>query len=92
MCLNAGSYILIAELIDDVQNVKLVCAAVLRALLKSLKLLLLSDVDAAADNIIIVILLQPGNDAGGIQTAGICQNDFFFLHCFDLTFIRMIDL
>ena len=32
---------------------------------------------------VIVVFLQPGNDNGGVKTAGICENDFFngiFIH------------
>ena len=80
MCLYAWRNIFIAELIDDIEDVKLIRAAIPCALLETVELLLLSDVDAAADNIIIIILFQPGDDTGRIKSAGVCQYNFFFCH------------
>ena len=40
----------------------------------------LTYVTAYADNFTVVVFFQPRDDAGCIQTAGICQNDFFFCH------------
>ena len=40
----------------------------------------LTNVTAYADHFAVVVFFQPRDDAGCIQTAGICQNDFFFCH------------
>ena len=86
MSLYTGNNIIITEFIDNVFNIQLGSAASLCSLFQSVQLLCLSAVDADADNFIVKILLQPGNDSGSIQTAGISQN-YFFLHDKILRFI-----
>ncbi len=50
VCLDAGSDVLVAELIDHVEDVELVGTAVLGSLLETGELLLLADIDADADD------------------------------------------
>ena len=42
--------------------------------------LALTYVAAYADDFAVIVFFQPGDDCGCIQTAGICQYDFFFCH------------
>ena len=71
MSLDTGNNIIITEFIDNVFNIQLGSAAGLGSLFQTVELLCLSAVYADADNFIVKILLQPGNDSGSIQTAGI---------------------
>jgi hypothetical protein len=51
----------------------------------------LADIGGDGDDFtVVVVFLQPGNDAGGIQAAGISQYyffDVFFIHCSNLLLI-----
>ena len=78
MCLYAGNDVLVAEFVYNIQDVKLLGTAGLGSFFQTVQLLRLSAVDADADYIIIVGFLQPGNNGGGVQTAGISKNYFFF--------------
>ena len=69
MSLYTGNNIIITEFIDNVFNIQLGSAASLCSLFQTVQLLCLSAVYADADNFIVKILLQPGNDSGSIQTA-----------------------
>ena len=43
----------------------------------------LTDIAGDGDDLaVVVVFFQPGNDDGGIQTAGVCQNDFFDVFLF----------
>ena len=78
MSLYAGDNILIGKLITYIQNVELLGAAVFCAFLEMIQLLFLSAVDTDADDVKTVVFLQPGNDRRCVQTAAVCQDDFFF--------------
>ena len=69
MSLYAGKDIIITELIRKILYIKLFGAGKLCALLKPVKLLLLTDVCTNADNIVVVILLKPGDNCCCIKTA-----------------------
>ena len=71
MSLYTGNNIIITEFIDNVFNIQLGSAASLCSLFQTVQLLCLSAVDTDTDNFVVKILLQPGNDSGSIQTAGI---------------------
>ena len=86
MSLYTGNDIIITEFIDNVFDIQLGSAAGLCSLFQAVQLLCLSAVHADADYFVVKILLQPGNDSGSIQTAGISQN-YFFLHDKILRFI-----
>ncbi len=57
ICLHAGNDVLVTEFVNYILNVELLCATRFCALLKSVKLLLLSTVNAYTDNLIVKILL-----------------------------------
>ncbi len=79
--LDTGDDVLIGELVADIQDIELLGAAVFGALFQMIQLLLLTAVDADTDDIIAVVLLEPGNDRGRIKTAAVCQN-YLFLFAF----------
>ena len=76
--LYAGNDIIVAEFIHHVQNIQLGSAAELRPLFQAVQFFFLSAVDADTDDLIIEVFLQPGDNGGSIQSAGISQNYFFF--------------
>ena len=56
------------------------CAALERLVLDVLEVgLVLADVAANSDNVEVLFNLQPLQAARGVQTAGVCEYDFFFL-------------
>ena len=48
--------------------------------LQTVEFLLLPDVGAVADDLRVISLLDPLDDHRGIQTAGVCHDNFHFLH------------
>ena len=68
-CLDTGYHILIAELVCDILNIELGSPAGYSPLLQPVQLFLLPAVHTDTDNLIVEILLQPGDDGGGIQSA-----------------------
>ena len=76
--LYARNNVFVTEFVNDVFYIQLGGAACLGALLKTVEFALLPAVYAAADYIVIIILLEPGDDSGSIKSSGICKYYFFF--------------
>ena len=68
-CLHTRHNEVIAEVVDNVFNVKLGGSAGFRAFFQPVEFLFLTDVHAAADDLVVKCLLQPRNHGCGIQTA-----------------------
>jgi hypothetical protein len=88
VCLDAGSDVFVAEFVDDIELIQLGSTGGFGTLLEVLQFGVLADVDADGDDIVIVVFLQPRDDDGGIETAGISEDDLFFpgvccFNCFD---------
>ena len=74
----AGNDIFITEFIGYVFDIKLLCTGEFCSFFKSVKFAALTTVDTAANNFVIEVFFQPGDNRGGIKSAGICQYNFFF--------------
>ena len=62
---------LFAQVVDeDLLHAELACHA------RRCEFLALADVGGEGHDLAVVSLLQPREDDGGVETAGICQNDF----------------
>ena len=77
---------LIHHLIHQIQHIQLGRAGLDGLLLQALQLVILAHVAGHGDDLgIVVVLLQPGDDDGRIQTAGVGEDNFLDLrHCNDL--------
>ena len=81
---HSGDDIVVNIFICQVQNIQLGSAGFQRFFLQTVQFSSLSDVSGHSNNFrIVVVLFQPGDDDGRIQTAGIGENDLF-----DITFIH----
>ena len=82
--LHAGDDVIVHILVRQIQDIELGRAGLLRLLLQALELVRLANVAGDRDDFaVVVVFLQPGDNDGGVQTAGICKNDFFdvrFIH------------
>ena len=88
--LHAGDDIVIHIFIRQIEHVQLGRAGLQSLLLEAFQLVRLADVAGYRDNLtVVVILLQPGDDDGSIQAAGIRQNDFFDVRFVHDSFLRM---
>ena len=76
--LHTGHHIFVAKFINNVFNVQFGSAAGLCTFLQAVQFFRLTAVNADTDNLVVKIFLQPGDDGGGVQTAGVSQNYFFF--------------
>ena len=83
MSLHAGNDILIGKFFCHIDDIELVGAAVFCALIEVVKLFFLSAVDTYADDVKTIVFLQPGNDRCCVQTAAVCQNNFFVCSAHD---------
>ena len=64
------------KVISQVFNIKLGSAGLDRLFVQTLQLLALSDVAGHRDHFTMVVLFQPRNDDGGVETARVSQYDF----------------
>ncbi|MPM42215.1 hypothetical protein SDC9_88878 [bioreactor metagenome] len=83
-CLQRGDYVGIHEFVGDIFNVKFRRAGFDGLLLQTVQLVPLSHIGGNSDNLtVIVVFLEPGNNAGRIESSGIGQHYFFdFRHDF----------
>ena len=84
VCGDGLSQELIGELVAQVEHLAIENAQVERLLLLGIQAgLLLAHVAADANDIEILLVLEPLDTYGCIKTTGICENDFFLAHgCF----------
>ena len=86
--LDAGDDEVLDILVGEVLNVELGSAGLESFLLETVELGALSHVSGDGDNFtVVVVLLQPRNDDGCVQSAGIGENYFFdfgFINCHDV--------
>ena len=81
--LQAGPDVVFDVVLLQVQHIQLGGAGFQRLFLQTVQLGTLPDVAGNRDDLaVVVVFLQPGNDDGGVQTAGVCQNDFFDVFLF----------
>ena len=74
--------IVVDELVGEIGDVQLARARLDRLLFKTLELLALTDVARDRDDLAaVVILFEPRDDYGRVQTARISQNHFLYLVC-----------
>ena len=77
---HGGDDHVVHHFVNQVLDVQLRCAGLDGLLLQTLQLVALAHVCGDGDDLgVVVVLLQPGNDDGRIQAAGIGQHDFFDL-------------
>ena len=81
----AGPDVVLNVIFLQVQNVQLGSAGLEGLFFQAVQLSALANVAGNSNNFaVVVILFQPGNEDGGIQTAGVSQNNLFniflFLH------------
>ncbi len=75
-----GDNHLIHHLVSEILHIELGGAGLDGLFLQAVQLGALAHVAGDGDDLrVVVILLQPGDDDGCIQTAGICQHYFFYL-------------
>ena len=81
--LQGGEDVVLHKVLLQVQHVQLGSAGSLGLFFQTIQLGALTHVTGDSDDLaVVVIFLQPGNDDGGVQTAGVCQNDFFDVFLF----------
>ena len=74
--------VLLEEFLLDVLDVDLRGAGLQRLVMDDIELIALSDIGTDRDDLAaVVVLLEPGDDDGGIETAGICKYYFFDFVC-----------
>ena len=78
--LHGGDDHVIHHLVDQILHIQLGGAGFQSLLLQPLQLVGLAHIAGDGDDLgVVVVLLQPGNDDGCIQTAGVGEDDFFDL-------------
>ena len=83
---HTGNDIVIHIFIRQIQDIELGRTGLLCLLFQALELIRLSHIAGNGNDFaVVVVFLQPRDDDGGIQTAGICKNDLF-----DIRFIHNI--
>ena len=81
--LQGGEDVVLDEVLLQVEDVQLGSAGSLGLLFQTVQLSTLTHVAGDSDDFaVVVILFQPGNDDGGIQTAGVSQNNFLNIFLF----------
>ena len=82
--LDGGEYVVLDEDLPQILDVELGGAGLLGLFLQTGKFLALADVGGDRDDLaVVVVFLQPRNNDGGVEAAGIGQHHFFNLvaHC-----------
>ena len=90
--LQGGEDVVLHKVLLQVQHIQLGSAGRLGLLFQTVQLGALAHITGNGDDLaVVVVFLQPGNDDGGVQTAGVCQNDFLdvFLFHDDCSFIKI---
>ena len=78
-----GEDVVLHEVLLQVEDIQLGCAGRFGLLFEAVQLGALPHITGNGDDFaVVVIFFQPGNDNGGIQTAGIRQNDFLDVFLF----------
>ena len=78
--LHGGDDVILHKFVGQVFDVQLGCAACLGALLQAFQLTLLAHIAAHGNDLaVVVVLFQPRDDNGSVQTTGIGQHDLFDL-------------
>ena len=81
--LQGGEDVVLDEVLLQVEDVQLGSAGSLSLLFQTVQLSTLTHVAGDSDDFaVVVVLFQPGNDDGGIQTAGVSQNNLFNIFLF----------
>ena len=81
--LQGGEDVVLDEVLLQVEDVQLGSAGSLGLLFQTVQLSTLTHVAGDSDDFaVVVILFQPGNDDGGIQTARVSQNNFLNIFLF----------
>ena len=76
--LQAGPDVVFHIILLQVQNIQLGSACLESLLLQTVQFGALADIAGNGNDFaVVIVFFQPGNDDGSIQTAGVCQNDFF---------------
>ena len=76
--LQAGPDVVFHIILLQVQNIQLGSACLEGLLLQTVQFGALADIAGNGNDFaVVIVFFQPGNDDGSIQTAGVCQNDFF---------------
>ena len=81
--LQGGEDVVLHKVLLQVQHIQLGCAGSLGLFFQTVQLGALTHVTGNSDDLaVVVVFLQPGNDDGGVQTAGVSQHDFFDVFLF----------
>ena len=81
--LQGGEDVVLHEVLLQVQHVQFGSAGSLGLFFQTIQLRALTHVTGDSDDLaVVVVFLQPGNDDGGVQTAGVSQHDFFDVFLF----------
>ena len=81
--LQGGEDVVLHKVLLQVQHIQLGCAGSLGLFFQTVQLGALTHVTGNSNDLaVVVVFLQPGNDDGGIQTAGVSQHDFFDVFLF----------
>ena len=81
--LQGGEDVVLDEVLLQVEDVQLGSAGSLSLLFQTVQLSTLTHVAGDSDDFaVVVVLFQPGNDDGGIQTARVSQNNFLNIFLF----------
>ena len=81
--LQGGEDVVLHKVLLQVQHIQLGCAGSLGLFFQTVQLGALTHVTGNSNDLaVVVVFLQPRNDDGGIQTAGVSQHDFFDVFLF----------
>ena len=91
--LEAGDDVIVHILVGQIQHIQLAGAGLQRLFFQTLQLVRLTHITGNGDDLtVIIVFLQPGDDDGCIETAGIGEDDFFdvfFIHGKSLQMLNM---
>ena len=84
-CLDGGEHIFLHKFLVQILDIELGSAGGDRLFLQAVQLGALSHIAGNSDDLaVVIVFFQPRNDNGGVQTAGIGENDLFdFFVCHD---------
>ena len=92
--LEGRPYIAGEEFLGEVNDEYLGSTGSKSLVMNDIQLVTLADIGADSDYFaVVVVLFEPGDNAGGVEAAGICQSDFSYFFChFEFLLINNIIL
>src|SRR5437660_10656282 len=77
----SGKDIAAQELVAQVDNAHLGSAGLMGLFYDGVDVIALANIGDHGNHVAVVVLLEPGNDDGGVESSGICQDNFLTHDC-----------